>query len=131
MKTQKLHVMLIATSLLAACASQPAQPPKATSATAASSTAAAASSASNAAAASATGAAENEDGFRKVERGGRTLYCDKGDQLGSRMARPRCLTEDQYAAWKENNKNRQDELDRVRDASAGAARAPGPGAGGR
>jgi len=121
MKISKLHGMLIAVSLFAGCTSQPTEAPKVPAA------------AATAKAATATTAAEQEDSgpFRKVQRGGKTLYCDNGPQLGSRMAKPRCLTEDQFAAWKENNQNRQDELGRVRDSSAGAARAPGPGAGGR
>ena len=133
MNMQKLHVMLIATSLLAGCASQPVPTQKAANASAASSAATAASPVSTATAASpATAAGTEDDGpFRKIVRDGKTLYCDNGDRLGSRMARPRCLTEDQYAAWKENNRNTRDELDRVRDSAAGAARTPGPGAGGR
>ena len=82
-KVEKLHVSLVVAVLLAGCASQPTQMQKA--------------AAEAAAKKSGTYTKEDTGPFRKVVRDGKNLYCDNGPQLGSKLAKPYCLTEDQYA----------------------------------
>jgi hypothetical protein len=98
MKVEKLHVSLVIAALLAGCASQPTQMQKA--------------AAEAAAKKSGTYTKEDTGPFRKVVRDGKNLYCDNGPQLGSKLAKPYCLTEDQYAQWKETNATIKDDMRR-------------------
>jgi hypothetical protein len=119
MKIEKPCTILIATALLAACASQPPATAQQT----------AAPTAKPAAAASAASAAGNKDTgpFHRVVRDGQTLYCDDGPQLGSRMARPRCLTEAQFQQWQEQNAYYKEEVERGKaNAITSGTRDPGP-----
>src|SRR5262245_14417605 len=94
----KLHVSLAIAALLAGCASQPTQMQKAAAE----------------AAAKKAGTYKQEDTgpFRKVVRDGTSFYCENGPQLGSKLAKPRCLTEEQYTQWKENNATLRDDMRR-------------------
>lgn len=99
MRVEKLHALLLATSLLAAgCASQPTQMQKAAAE----------------AAAKKAGTYKKEDTgpFRKVVRDGKTFYCDNGPTLGSKLAKAYCMNEDQYAQWKETNATIKQDIDR-------------------
>ncbi len=98
MKVEKLHLSLVVSVLLAGCASQPTQMQKA--------------AAEAAAKKSGTYTKEDTGPFRKVVRDGKNLYCDNGPQLGSKLAKPYCLTEDQYAQWKEANARTKDDMRR-------------------
>ena len=144
MKVDKLHVLLVAASMFAAgCASQPTQPEKPATASAAATavpTAAAASAASAKARAPATGASastststqgassssDSTGQFKKVVRDGQTLYCDRNPRTGSRMSKPYCLNEAQYAAWKEQNDRLKDEIQRNSNPINTSNRDPGP-----
>ena len=150
MKGDKLHVLLVAASMFAAgCASQPTQPEKPATASAAATavpTAAAASAASAKARAPATGASASTSAststststqgassssdstgqFKKVVRDGQPLYCDRNPRTGSRMSKPYCLNEAQYAAWKEQNDRLKDEIQRNSNPINTSNRDPGP-----
>jgi hypothetical protein len=113
MKVERLHVMLGVTALLlAACESRPTEMQKA-----------AAESAAKKDAASASG----EDGpFRKVVRDGATYYCDPSPRTGTRMSKPYCLNESQYADWKEKNTAMKEDMQRGSVGITTSNRDPGP-----
>ena len=113
----KLRVLLVAASMFfAGCASQPTQPEKpATASAAASGTQQATSSSS-----------DSTGQFKKVVRDGQTLYCDRNPRTGSRMSKPYCLNEDQYAAWKEQNEAMKEEIRRNSNPINTSNRDPGP-----
>ena len=58
------------------------------------------------------GQLREEGAFKRVVRGGKTLYCDNGPNLGSRLAKPRCLTEADYREWLAVNRATIDEMER-------------------
>ena len=134
MKVDKLHVSKLPVSLVAAvllaagCASQPTQPEKA--ATAASATAPTAGAVSSPAAKTSTQAAtsssDSSGQFKKVVRDGQTFYCDRNPRTGSRMSKPYCLNEDQYAAWKEQNDAMKEDIRRNSNPINTSNRDPGP-----
>jgi hypothetical protein len=113
MKIEKLHVMLaVVTLLLAACESQPTQMQKA---------------AAEAAAKKDAAAAGEEGPFRKVVRDdGTTLYCDPSPRTGTRMSKPYCLNESQYADWKEKNASMKEDMRRGSVGVTTSNRDPGP-----
>src|SRR5262245_35242316 len=96
--TLKGLIIVVAALLAASCASQPTQM----------------QIAAKEAAARKAGTYKQEDTgpYRKVVRDGKTLYCETGPQLGSKLAKPVCLTEAQYAQWKENNATIRDDMRR-------------------
>jgi hypothetical protein len=139
MKVDKLHVFLVAASLLAAgCASQPTQAPQSAVASAPGAPTGAASTAASAKPAAAasgggtstqpatTSSSDSTGQFKKVERDGKTFYCDHNPRTGSRMSKPYCLNEDQYAAWKEQNDALKDEIRRNSNPINTSNRDPGP-----
>jgi hypothetical protein len=122
MKVDKLHVLLVAVSLLGAgCASQPTQMQKAAAQAAATNAAP-----NNAQAAAATATKEDAGPFRKVVRDGNTLYCDPSPRTGTRMSKPYCLTEAQYADWKEKNAALKEDMRRGSVGITTDNRDPGP-----
>jgi hypothetical protein len=133
MKVDKPHVFLVAASLFAAgCASQPMQPekpaavPTAAAAPTAASTAVTASAAARTGTQAASASSDSTGQFKKVERDGKTFYCDRNPRTGSRMSKPYCLNEDQYAAWKEQNDAIKDEIRRNSNPINTSNRDPGP-----
>jgi len=144
-KTFTRTVLLAAgVSLLAACASQPADAPASSapvSAPAAAPAAPAASAAPVAAAAAASPEAKPEAdaatlaekkfqeaarSYRMVEKDGQTMYCKKEKPMGSTIPRMQCITESQLRLQVEQ----MDDLrDRMRNSSR-CVRGPGCSAGG-
>ena len=114
MRVDKLHASLVAL-FLAGCASQPTQPEKP-----------AAASAAATAAPTSNSSSDSTGQFKKVERDGKRFYCDRNPRTGSRMAKPYCLNEDQYAAWKEQNDAIKDEIRRNSNPINTSNRDPGP-----
>lgn len=113
MNMEKPLVVFAAALLLAACQSQPTQMQKA----------AAEAAAKNDAAATAAG---EEGPFRKVVRDGATYYCDPTPRTGTRMSKPYCLNENQYADWKEKNAAMKEDMRRGGVGVTTSNRDPGP-----
>ena len=146
LKTFMRTVLLAAgVSLLAACASQPADAP-ASSAPASAPAAAPAAPATSAAPVAAAAAAASPEAkpeadaatlaekkfqeaarsYRMVEKDGQTMYCKKEKPMGSTIPRMQCITESQLRLQVEQ----MDDLrDRMRNSSR-CVRGPGCSAGG-
>ena len=113
MSMHKLFLAITTALMLAACQSQPTQMQKAAAEAAAKKEGAA-------------GAAGEEGPFRKVVRNGATYYCDPSPRTGTRMSKPYCLNENQYAEWKEKNAAMKEDMQRGSVGITTSNRDPGP-----